>query len=162
MTGLGLFIYQSLDAIDGKQARRTNTSTPLGELFDHGCDSVSAGKWRISNRSIFYSNEDFSVRHGCLLLCSSTWSPSMVDVLVLHVFLYCFLLCSLADICLRETSIWNVRPRHCLPNDWIDRNLDWIVRKLNFHFYLFISLVFFRQDFGLKQFVKSKTYGTKI
>ncbi|XP_004349905.1 choline/ethanolaminephosphotransferase 1 [Capsaspora owczarzaki ATCC 30864] len=38
---LGLFIYQSLDAIDGKQARRTNTSSPLGELFDHGCDSVS-------------------------------------------------------------------------------------------------------------------------
>lgn len=37
----GLFAYQSLDAIDGKQARRTNTSTPLGELFDHGCDSIS-------------------------------------------------------------------------------------------------------------------------
>lgn len=33
---VGLFIYQSLDAIDGKQARRTNTSSPLGELFDHG------------------------------------------------------------------------------------------------------------------------------
>ncbi|XP_062396926.1 choline/ethanolaminephosphotransferase 1-like [Sardina pilchardus] len=38
---VGLFIYQSLDAIDGKQARRTNSSTPLGELFDHGCDSLS-------------------------------------------------------------------------------------------------------------------------
>lgn len=37
----GLFIYQSLDAIDGKQARRTNSSSPLGELFDHGCDSLS-------------------------------------------------------------------------------------------------------------------------
>uniref|UniRef100_A0A670Y0X2 Choline/ethanolaminephosphotransferase 1 n=1 Tax=Pseudonaja textilis TaxID=8673 RepID=A0A670Y0X2_PSETE len=32
---------QSLDAIDGKQARRTNSSSPLGELFDHGCDSLS-------------------------------------------------------------------------------------------------------------------------
>ncbi|XP_027711685.1 cholinephosphotransferase 1 [Vombatus ursinus] len=39
--GLGLFIYQSLDAIDGKQARRTNSCSPLGELFDHGCDSIS-------------------------------------------------------------------------------------------------------------------------
>nr|CAD7396255.1 unnamed protein product [Timema poppensis] len=38
---LGLFVYQSLDAIDGKQARLTGTSTPLGELFDHGCDSIS-------------------------------------------------------------------------------------------------------------------------
>lgn len=38
---IGLFLYQTLDAIDGKQARRTGTSSPLGELFDHGCDSLS-------------------------------------------------------------------------------------------------------------------------
>ncbi|XP_069675288.1 cholinephosphotransferase 1 isoform X2 [Periplaneta americana] len=41
LCALGLFVYQSLDAIDGKQARRTGTSNPLGELFDHGCDSIS-------------------------------------------------------------------------------------------------------------------------
>ncbi|XP_066977406.1 choline/ethanolaminephosphotransferase 1 isoform X5 [Macrobrachium rosenbergii] len=41
LCALGLFLYQSLDAIDGKQARRTGTSSPLGELFDHGCDSLS-------------------------------------------------------------------------------------------------------------------------
>ncbi|XP_037792634.1 cholinephosphotransferase 1-like isoform X1 [Penaeus monodon] len=41
LCAFGLFIYQSLDAIDGKQARRTGTSSPLGELFDHGCDSLS-------------------------------------------------------------------------------------------------------------------------
>ncbi|XP_012260393.1 cholinephosphotransferase 1 isoform X6 [Athalia rosae] len=41
LCALGLFIYQSLDAIDGKQARRTGTQSPLGELFDHGCDSIS-------------------------------------------------------------------------------------------------------------------------
>ena len=45
LCALGLFIYQSLDAIDGKQARRTGTSTPLGELFDHGCDSLSTSMW---------------------------------------------------------------------------------------------------------------------
>ncbi|GFY70700.1 hypothetical protein TNIN_274251 [Trichonephila inaurata madagascariensis] len=38
---VGIFIYQTLDACDGKQARRTGTSSPLGELFDHGCDSLS-------------------------------------------------------------------------------------------------------------------------
>lgn len=38
---LGLWLYQTLDAIDGKQARRTGTAGPLGELFDHGCDSAS-------------------------------------------------------------------------------------------------------------------------
>ncbi|XP_020393240.1 choline/ethanolaminephosphotransferase 2 [Zea mays] len=34
--GLLLFLYQTFDAVDGKQARRTNSSSPLGELFDHG------------------------------------------------------------------------------------------------------------------------------
>ncbi|XP_068133068.1 cholinephosphotransferase 1 isoform X1 [Hyperolius riggenbachi] len=41
LCAIGLFVYQSLDAVDGKQARRTNSSSPLGELFDHGCDSIS-------------------------------------------------------------------------------------------------------------------------
>ncbi|ORZ32205.1 CDP-alcohol phosphatidyltransferase-domain-containing protein [Catenaria anguillulae PL171] len=39
--GIGIFIYQSLDAIDGKQARRTGQSGPLGEMFDHGCDALN-------------------------------------------------------------------------------------------------------------------------
>lgn len=37
----GLFFYQTMDNIDGKQARRTNMSSPLGELFDHGIDSLN-------------------------------------------------------------------------------------------------------------------------
>ena len=40
LCGIGMFVSQSLDAIDGKQARRTNTSSPLGELMDHGCDAL--------------------------------------------------------------------------------------------------------------------------
>lgn len=36
-----IFIYQTLDALDGKQARRTKNSTPLGQLFDHGCDALT-------------------------------------------------------------------------------------------------------------------------
>jgi ethanolaminephosphotransferase len=36
-----VFIYMSLDAIDGKHARNTGNSSPLGELFDHSCDNVS-------------------------------------------------------------------------------------------------------------------------
>ncbi|KAJ1846544.1 hypothetical protein LPJ57_008998 [Coemansia sp. RSA 486] len=35
-----IWIYGSFDAVDGKQARRTGTASPLGELFDHGCDSL--------------------------------------------------------------------------------------------------------------------------
>lgn len=33
--------YCHLDCLDGKQARRTRTSSPLGQLFDHGCDALS-------------------------------------------------------------------------------------------------------------------------
>lgn len=33
---MGLFLYQTFDAIDGTQARRTGQSGPLGEMFDHG------------------------------------------------------------------------------------------------------------------------------
>lgn len=43
LSAFGLFFYQSLDAIDGKQSRRTNSSSPLGEIFDHGCDAFSTG-----------------------------------------------------------------------------------------------------------------------
>ncbi|ETW86660.1 phosphatidylinositol synthase 1 (CDP-alcohol phosphatidyltransferase1) [Heterobasidion irregulare TC 32-1] len=39
--GAGLFLYQSFDAIDGKQARRTGMAGPLGEMFDHGCDALN-------------------------------------------------------------------------------------------------------------------------
>ncbi|XP_021701606.1 ethanolaminephosphotransferase 1 isoform X3 [Aedes aegypti] len=41
VAGINLFVAYTLDGIDGKQARRTGTSGPLGELFDHGVDSYS-------------------------------------------------------------------------------------------------------------------------
>ena len=41
LNGLCLFIYQTLDNLDGRQARRTGTSSPLGQFFDHGCDALT-------------------------------------------------------------------------------------------------------------------------
>lgn len=40
---VGLFLYQTFDAVDGSQARRTRQSGPLGELFDHGVDALNTG-----------------------------------------------------------------------------------------------------------------------
>ncbi|KAI7861452.1 CDP-alcohol phosphatidyltransferase-domain-containing protein [Spinellus fusiger] len=37
----GLWLYSTFDNVDGRQARRTGTSSPLGELFDHGCDALN-------------------------------------------------------------------------------------------------------------------------
>ncbi|KAJ1512038.1 hypothetical protein HMI56_004604 [Coelomomyces lativittatus] len=38
---LGIWLYSTFDNVDGKQARRTQSSSPLGELFDHGCDAIN-------------------------------------------------------------------------------------------------------------------------
>jgi ethanolaminephosphotransferase len=40
--GLAMLFYQTLDNMDGKQARRTGSSSPLGMLFDHGCDALNS------------------------------------------------------------------------------------------------------------------------
>jgi len=39
---IAMLIYQTLDNMDGKQARRTGSSSPLGLLFDHGCDAANS------------------------------------------------------------------------------------------------------------------------
>ncbi|KAL4716407.1 hypothetical protein ACJJTC_015835 [Scirpophaga incertulas] len=55
-----LFLAYTLDGIDGKQARRTQTSGPLGELFDHGLDSYSVFFIPACLYSIF-GRYDFSI-----------------------------------------------------------------------------------------------------
>jgi len=50
---INLFVAYTLDGIDGKQARRTGTSSPLGELFDHGLDSYSTTIIHIYMFSLF-------------------------------------------------------------------------------------------------------------
>lgn len=41
LAGLSLLFYMVMDNLDGKQARRTGSSSPLGHLFDHGCDALN-------------------------------------------------------------------------------------------------------------------------
>lgn len=36
LAAAAVFIYLHMDCLDGKQARKTGTSSPLGQLFDHG------------------------------------------------------------------------------------------------------------------------------
>ncbi|URD92204.1 CDP-alcohol phosphatidyltransferase [Musa troglodytarum] len=72
--GLLLFLYQTFDAVDGKQARRTNSSSPLGELFDHGCDALTcavlSGGHRISgNQSLSWVGCQLLMRFQPTELC---------------------------------------------------------------------------------------------
>jgi ethanolaminephosphotransferase len=39
-SGYCILAYYTFDCMDGKQARRTGTSSPLGQLFDHGFDCL--------------------------------------------------------------------------------------------------------------------------
>ncbi|KAJ8721597.1 hypothetical protein PYW07_002372 [Mythimna separata] len=62
-----LFTAYTLDGIDGKQARRTGTSGPLGELFDHGLDSYSAVLIPTYLYSIFGRDEVSTLRFQFLI-----------------------------------------------------------------------------------------------
>jgi ethanolaminephosphotransferase len=39
---IAMLVYQTLDNMDGRQARRTGSSSPMGLLFDHGCDAINS------------------------------------------------------------------------------------------------------------------------
>lgn len=67
-SGLALFVYMVLDNLDGRQARRTQSSSPLGHLFDHGCDALNV---TISALTSICSLQigAHPIQALCLLLC---------------------------------------------------------------------------------------------
>ena len=40
LAALGVFLYQTMDALDGKQCYKVQ-NTQIEEFYDHGCDAVS-------------------------------------------------------------------------------------------------------------------------
>ncbi|ONH90990.1 hypothetical protein PRUPE_8G087200 [Prunus persica] len=83
--GLLLFLYQTFDAVDGKQARRTDSSSPLGELFDHGCDALACafeglafGSTAMCGRTTFW----FWVISAVPFYCA-TWEHYFTNTLIL-------------------------------------------------------------------------------
>lgn len=86
---LNLFLYQTFDACDGLQARRTNSSSPLGELFDHCVDAINTTLGVI----VFSSVMNYSPLIVILALFSttlnfylSTWEEFHTGTLYLSVF----------------------------------------------------------------------------
>lgn len=65
---LGLVAYMFLDALDGKQARRTGSSSPLGLLFDHGCDALNTCLSGMTLASALQLGASWKT----LLICGST------------------------------------------------------------------------------------------
>ena len=81
--------YQTLDAIDGKQARRTNSSSPLGELFDHGCDALNCAFSTATLSSTLMAGSSWAtwVQMWCTLLpfYFTTWEEYHTGVLYIGI-----------------------------------------------------------------------------
>lgn len=86
---LALWFYQTMDNIDGKQARKTGTSSPLGELFDHGIDSLNCvlgGLVQAACMGLGLTNAGiFTTFSTCVAMYFSTWETYHTDVLYLGV-----------------------------------------------------------------------------
>ncbi|KAK0731189.1 CDP-alcohol phosphatidyltransferase-domain-containing protein [Lasiosphaeris hirsuta] len=85
----GLFMYQTMDNVDGKQARRTGTSSGLGELFDHGIDSLNctlASLLEVAAMGLGASKSGvFTALCPCLPMFFSTWETYHTHTLYLGV-----------------------------------------------------------------------------
>lgn len=73
---IGLFLYQTFDAVDGTQARRTRQSGPLGELFDHGVDAVNTSLEVLvfaASQNLGMGWKTVMVLFGCTLSLQTYW-----------------------------------------------------------------------------------------
>jgi len=85
LAAIGQLVYMILDNADGKQARKTGSSSPLGLLFDHGCDAMNIF---ISGLSLFTiiqlgngENTVFAYIIGSTTFFMATWEEYYVDAL---------------------------------------------------------------------------------
>ena len=87
-----LVLYQALDSLDGKQARRTNNSTPAGHLLDHGIDALVTGLVCVN---LYYlmglTNNQFYAYLSCCLTVFflNTWEEFHTKVLYFGVISGC-------------------------------------------------------------------------
>ncbi|KAI5284080.1 hypothetical protein KEM52_003093 [Ascosphaera acerosa] len=84
---IGMWMYSTLDNVDGKQARRTGSSSPLGELFDHGIDSLNctlASLFQVAALAMGSTRQGaFVCLLPCLPMFLSTWETFHTHTLYL-------------------------------------------------------------------------------
>lgn len=80
-------MYQTMDNVDGKQARRTGTSSGLGELFDHGIDSLNCTLASLLETAAMGLGTTrsgvFTALCPCLAMFFSTWETYHTHTLYL-------------------------------------------------------------------------------
>ncbi|KAJ5731434.1 uncharacterized protein N7483_005942 [Penicillium malachiteum] len=87
---LGMWMYSTLDNVDGKQARRTGTSSGLGELFDHGIDSLNCTLASLLETAAMGFGASqlgaYTALVPCLAMYFSTWETFHTHTLYLGYF----------------------------------------------------------------------------
>ena len=72
-----IWLYSTFDNVDGKQARRTNSSSPLGELFDHGIDALNCSIGSFLQACVLGYGKTYGLFGVIVLTCSNffiaTW-----------------------------------------------------------------------------------------
>ena len=77
------FMWLILDNIDGKQARRTGTSSPLGLMFDHQVDALNVTITATYLATVFMTN-DYAMPFwfiGALPFYYTTWEETYTGAL---------------------------------------------------------------------------------
>jgi ethanolaminephosphotransferase len=90
------FTYQTLDNMDGKQARKIGASSPLGLLFDHGCDSLNTGILLIPVAS--YVGGGWGLSMICVLTTTfaAFYFPTWEEYVCCSMFFLPFLVCDVS------------------------------------------------------------------
>lgn len=88
---VSFFIYQTIDNLDGRQARRTRSSSPLGLLFDHGVDALTVSTGALTLGAVFqFGTHDLLYQLsfwccGCLPFLFATWCEYWTGELILEI-----------------------------------------------------------------------------
>lgn len=85
--GVGLYLYQLCDSLDGKQAVRVQDS-PIEEISDHGCDALST-LFVIICASVATKLYQFPLLHFVFIfLCMTAFFMTHLSCHVTHVMVF--------------------------------------------------------------------------
>lgn len=84
---VGLFLYQTADNMDGTQARKTGTSSPLGEMVDHCFDALNTTITAVTTAAVMRlgvtPHTGFIILTGIVPFYCSTWEEYHTGTLYL-------------------------------------------------------------------------------
>ena len=145
LNAVAILIYQTLDNMDGKQARRIGASSPLGLLFDHGCDAINSvfgsANWMVAlglSRAMDLPLAYVMLMGPYALFYVSTWEEYYTGQLVMPILngpnegLLGAVAMSVVSAVQgtsywHQTNIWDATLGQYLPGQYSYRNADLLV-----------------------------------